>query len=391
MRYASITDRVAGLGTDKWAVHYAAKAKIAAGERVLMLSIGEPDFSPPQAVSEEMIRSVRAGRVRYSSGQGETTALDAIAAHYAKRTGRPIGRDQVVYMPGTQSALGFSMLALADAGDEVIVPEPFYATYDGVVAATGAGQAAAVTRPRDRFHLTPEGLRAAITPRSRVLLLNSPSNPTGAVLSAAEIAALGEVCEEHDLWIVSDEVYSTLVFGNAAFASPFDDPRLAERTVVVSSLSKSHAMPGFRAGWAVGPAEFATRMLPCAEAFLFGCQPFVQDAAVFALTHEFAECEQMRAAYERRARVFIDAFRDARGIRAHMPEGGMFVFADVRPTGLSGEAFAMRLLEEENVSVMPGESFGEAGAGHVRIGLVAEDAVLADAARRLVSLAARLA
>jgi arginine:pyruvate transaminase len=391
MRYASITDRVAGLGTDKWAVHYAAKAKIAAGERVLMLSIGEPDFSPPRAISEEMVRSVRSGRVRYSSGQGEIAALDAIAAHYASRTGRAIGRDQVVYMPGTQSALAFSMLALAEAGDEVIVPEPFYATYDGVVAATGARQVAAATRPRDRFHLTPDELEAAITPRSRALLLNSPSNPSGAVLSASEIAALGEVCEAHDLWIVSDEVYSTIVFGNAVFASPFDDPRLAERTVVVSSLSKSHAMPGFRAGWAVGPAEFATRMLPCAEAFLFGCQPFVQDAAVFALGAEFPECEAMRAAYERRARVFIDAFRGARGIRAHMPEGGMFVFADIRATGLSGEAFAMRLLEEENVSVMPGEAFGAAGAGHVRIGLVAEDGVLEDAARRLVSLADRLA
>lgn len=391
MRYASITDRVAGLGTDKWAVHYAAKAKIAAGEKVLMLSIGEPDFSPPQALSEEMIRSVRSGRVRYSSGQGEPTVLDAIAEHYARRTGRAIGRDQAVYMPGTQSALGFSMLALAEAGDEVIVPEPFYATYDGVVAATGAKQVAAVARPHDRFHLTPEGLKDAITPRSRVLLLNSPSNPTGAVLSAAEIAALGEVCIEHDLWIVSDEVYSTLVFGNAAFASPFDNPALAERTVVVSSLSKSHAIPGFRAGWAVGPAEFATRMLPCAEAFLFGCQPFVQDAAVFALTHEFPECDAMRAAYERRARIFIDAFDGAKGIRAHMPEGGMFVFADVRATGLSGEAFAMRLLEEENLSAMPGESFGAAGAGHIRIGLVAEDAVLQDAARRLVTLAGKLA
>lgn len=390
MRYASITDRVAGLGTDKWAVHYAAKAKIAAGERVLMLSIGEPDFSPPAAVSEELIRSVRAGRVRYSSGQGEPAMLDAIAAHYARRTGRAIGPDQVVYMPGTQSALGFAMLALAEAGDEVIVPEPFYATYDGVVAATGAGQARAVARPRDRFHLTPEGLEAAITPRSRVLLLNSPSNPTGAVLSAGEIAAIGEVCEAHDLWIVSDEVYSTLVFGNAAFASPFDDARLAERTVVVSSLSKSHAMPGFRAGWAVGPAEFTARMLPCAEAFLFGCQPFVQDAAIFALQNDFPECDGMRAAFERRARVFIDAFQDAKGVRAHMPEGGMFVFADIRPTGVTGEAFAMRLLEEENVSVMPGEAFGAAGAGHVRIGLVADDAVLAAAARRLVRLADRL-
>ncbi|MGE0210885.1 MAG: pyridoxal phosphate-dependent aminotransferase [Parvibaculaceae bacterium] len=391
MRYASITERVAGLGTDKWAVHYAALKKIAAGERVLMLSIGEPDFAPPEAVSEAMIRSVRTGRVRYSSGRGEPSVLEAIARHYARRTGRDITPAQAVYMPGTQSALGFAILALAEAGDEVIVPEPYYVTYDGVVAATGATQVRAVTRPRDRFHLTPEGLEAAITPRSRVLLLNSPSNPTGAVLSAAELGAIGEVCAAHDLWIVSDEVYSTLVFGNAAFASPFDDARLAERTVVVSSLSKSHAMPGFRAGWAIGPEEFATRMLPCAEAFLFGCQPFVQDATVYALSRDFPECDAMRQAFERRARAVLEAFGKKGAISAHMPEGGMFVFADVRRTGLSGEAFAMRLLEEENVSVMPGEAFGAAGSGHVRIGLVAEDALIADAAARMAKLASRLA
>jgi arginine:pyruvate transaminase len=232
-------------------------------------------------------------------------------------------------------------------------------------------------------------LEAAISPRTRVLLLNSPSNPTGAVLSATEIAALGALCEAHDLWIVSDEVYSAITFGNARFASPFDEPRLAERTVVVSSLSKSHAMPGFRAGWAVGPAEFAARMLPCAEAFLFGSQPFIQDAAVFALSNHFTECEAMRQAYERRARIVVETFGGGEGVSAHMPEGGMFVFADVRATGLSGEAFAMRLLEEENISVMPGEAFGAAGAGHIRIGLVAEEATMRDAAQRIRALAKR--
>jgi arginine:pyruvate transaminase len=270
------------------------------------------------------------------------------------------------------------------------VPEPFYATYDGIVAASGARQVPAPTDPADRFHLRPEVVRKAVTPRTRVLLLNSPSNPTGAVLSQSEIAAVGEVCAEHDLWIVSDEVYATLVFGNVAFASPFDDPVLAERTVVVSSLSKSHSMTGFRAGWAVGPAEFATRMLPFAEALLFGSQPFIQDAAAFACEHEFAECAAMRKAFERRARMVVEAFGESSGIRAHMPEAGMFVFADVRQTGLSGEEFALRLLAAENIAVMPGESFGAAGAGHIRIGLVAGDEILAKAARRMARFAAHL-
>jgi arginine:pyruvate transaminase len=389
MRYASITRRLEGLGTDKWAVHYAAQARIEAGEPVVMLSIGEPDFPPPRAVAAAAIRGIEAGRVKYSTGRGEANVLAAIAARYARRTGRAISTDQVIFMPGTQCALLATMMALAESGDEVIVPEPFYVTYDGIVAATGARQVAVATQPETGFHLTAADLRRAITPRTRVLLLNSPSNPSGAVLSADEVAEIGAVCAEHDLWIVSDEVYDSLVFADVAFASPFDDPVLAERTVVVSSLSKSHSMTGYRAGWAVGPADFCTRMLPFAEVMLFGCQPFIQDAAAFALSNEFDECAHMKAALEARGRRTVEMLQQSQFVRAAMPEGGMFVFADVRPTGLTGEAFALGLLSEENIAVMPGESFGKAGAGHVRISLTAPLDVLEPAVAAIVSFCAR--
>jgi arginine:pyruvate transaminase len=391
MRYASITRRLEGLGTDKWAVHFAARAMVERGEEVLFLSIGEPDQRPPKAIEDEAVARLRAGRTRYSSGAGEDNVRAAVAARYRARSGREVSPSQVVFMPGTQSALCATMFALAEAGDEVIVPEPFYVTYDGIIAATGARQVNVRTRPRDRFHLMPEALEAAITERTRVLLLNSPSNPTGAVLGRDEIAAIGDVCRRHDLWIVSDEVYETLIFGNARFASPFDDPDLAERTVVVSSLSKSHAMPGYRAGWALGSEEFVYRMQPFAEALLFGCQPFIQDAAAFALSNDFAECESMRAAYERRARYIVNRLGTAPLVKVSMPEGGMFVFADIRASGLSGHDFALRLLEEEKVAVMPGESFGPAGAGHVRIGLAAEDALIAEACERIAAFSRRLA
>jgi arginine:pyruvate transaminase len=391
MRYASMTRRLAGLGADKWALHLAAMARIEAGEKVVMLSIGEPDFAAPKAVAAAAIRGIEAGRVRYSVGRGEANVLEAIAARYARRTGRAISTDQVVFLPGTQSALMAAMMALAETGDEVIVPEPFYVTYDGIVAATGAQQVAVATRPETGFHLTAADLRRAITPRTRVLLLNSPSNPSGAVVSAHEIAEIGAVCAEHDLWIVSDEVYDELCFGDVAFASPFDDPVLAERTVVVSSLSKSHAMTGYRAGWAVGSEEFSARMLPFAETMLFGCQPFIQDAAAVALSHDFEECAVMRAALEDRARRTVEILQQSPAVRAPMPEGGMFVFADVRPTGLTGEAFALGLLEEENVAVMPGESFGKGGAGHIRISLTAPLDVLEPAVGAMVSFAARRA
>lgn len=391
MRYASITRRLEGLGTDKWALHYSALAKFRAGEKVVMLTIGEPDFIAPRAVAAAAIRAIEGGRVKYSSGRGEANVLSAIAAKYGRRTGRAISTDQVIFMPGTQSALFATMMALAETGDEVIVPEPFYATYDGIIAATGAKQIPVATRPETGFHLTAADLSQAMTPRTRVLLLNSPSNPSGAVLSAKEIAEIGAVCAEHDVWIVSDEVYDGLVFGNVAFASPFDDPVLAQRTVVVSSLSKSHSMTGYRAGWAIGPAEFSARMLPFAEAMLFGCQPFIQDAAAFALSNEFEECKRMRDAFEQRGRRAVEILQQSSAVAASMPEGGMFVFADVRPTGLSGEAFALGLLEGENIAVMPGEAFGHAGAGHVRISLTTPLEVLEPAVARIVSFANRLA
>ena len=389
MRYAPITDRLAGLGAEKWHVHFRAREKALRGDNVLFLSIGEPEREAPAAIVEEAVERLRAGRTRYSNGRGEAAVISAICDHYSRRTGRDILAEQVIFTSGTQNALCAAMLTLASLGDEVIVPEPYYVTYDGVIAATGAALVPVRLTPETGFHLSASALERAITAKSRVLLLNSPSNPTGAVLSREEILAIGEVCRQNDLWIVSDEVYSALVFGNRRFASPFDEPPLAERTVVVSSLSKSHAMTGYRAGWAVGPAEFSARMQAISEVMLFGTQPFIQDAAAFALGGEFPEVEAMRRAYESRARLIVSMLENRKGIRARMPEGGMFVFADIRPIGLSGEAFALALLEEADVAVMPGEVFGPSGAGHIRLGLTVAEDTLVEAMGRIVAFAER--
>ena len=315
--------------------------------------------------------------------------LDAIAAHYSARTGRRIAPDQATFLPGTQTALFATMMTLAEAGDDVLMPDPYYATYEGIIAATGARVVPVPVSPSNNFHLTADELARAITPNSRVLLLNTPNNPTGAVLSASEIDAIGAVCRKHDLWIVSDEVYAGLIY-KGRFASPFDNPLLAERTVVVSSVSKSHAMTGFRCGWAVGSQEFADRLLPLAETMLFGSQPFLEDATAFALTHDLPECAAMRAAYEARARIVVEHLGQAPGISCHLPEGGMFIMADVRRTGLSGEDFALRLLDAESVVTMPGEAFGEAGAGHLRLALTAEEHVIAEACRRIARFAGQI-
>jgi arginine:pyruvate transaminase len=259
-----------------------------------------------------------------------------------------------------------------------------------VIAAAGGIAVPVKADPDHGFHVKPEDLVRAITPRTRALLLNSPGNPTGAVLDATEIAAIGAVCEKHDLWIVSDEVYATLTYGNHKFASPFDAPSLEKRTVVVSSLSKSHAMPGFRCGWIAASEEFCARALPITETMLFGSQPFLEDAAAFALQNDFPEVAAQKATYERRARALVEGLRRAKTVSARMPEGGMFVMVDVRKTGLSGDDFARRLLADEAVVTMPGESFGAGGAGHVRVALTVGEDQIAEACRRITKLADRL-
>lgn len=389
MRYASITDRLADLGSGRWALHIAARRMKTEGEPIIELTIGEPDLPPHQELLDECARAMYAGRTRYSNGRGEPAVLKALVDKYSAR--RPGVTDKnFLCFPGTQSALYAVMTGLVEAGDGVLVGDPLYATYEGVIASTGAHLIPVPLRPENRFHLQAADLERAITPEARVLLLNTPHNPTGAVLTAAEISAIGAICRKHDLWIVCDEVYEQLIFG-ADFASPFDMPELAERTIVVSSISKSHAAPGFRSGWAAGPEEFCARLLPVSETMLFGVQPFIADMAALALSKPFETASIMKANYSRRAAIIEKTLSGSNLLKPMMPEGGMFVVVDVTGTGLNGEAYAWELLRKEKVAVMPGSSFGHQAAGFIRISLTVPDDVLEEAVNRMARLAASLA
>ena len=390
MRYAKITERLQGLGSEKWAVHIEGKEREAKGEKLIFLSIGEPDAAVPEAIMDVAERQMRAGRTRYSNGRGEPQVLRALSAMYSKRTGRHVAPSQFLFLPGTQTALFVAFMGLIDIGDEVLLPDPYYATYEGVIAAAGGIPVPVRADPDRGFHISADDLAKKITPRTRALLLNTPGNPTGTVFTADEIASIGALCRKHDLWIVSDEVYATLTYGNTVFVSPFDDAALEERTVVVSSVSKSHAMPGFRCGWIAASEEFCERVLPFSETMLFGSQPFLEDATAFALDNYFPEVEKMKVDYEKRARALIAGLAGARTVSARMPEGGMFVMVDVRKTGLTGDDFARRLLAEEAVVTMPGESFGQGGAGHLRVALTVDEMQIAEASKRIRRLAERI-
>jgi arginine:pyruvate transaminase len=391
MKLAKITDRLSGLGSEKWQVHVEGRRRAERGEPTIFLSIGEPDTLPPTLVMDKVNEAMRAGRTRYAHGQGEPGLRQALSKLYTQRTGRNVTPEQFIYTSGTQTGLFTAMMTIVEEGDEVLMADPYYATYEAVIAAAGGIPVPILADPDHGFHLKASQLEKAITPKSKALLLNTPSNPTGAVLSREEVRAIGDVCKAHDLWIISDEVYADMTYGNTVFASPFDAADLEERTVVVSSLSKSHAMPGFRSGWIAASANYCARAMPFCETMMFGAQPFLQDAAAFALENHFPEVDAQKQTYERRARALIDGLSRAKAISARMPEGGMFVMVDVRKTGLSGDAFARRLLAEEGVVTMPGESFGSGGAGHIRVALTVNEGQIKEASRRMVKVAERLA
>ena len=390
MRFAKITERLNGLGSEKWAVHIDGKRRAALGEPLIFLSIGEPDAPPPAAIMDVAEKQMRAGRTRYAEGRGEANARRALARVYTRQTGRAIHENQFIYLPGTQTALYAAMMTVIDIGDEVLMADPYYATYEGVIASAGGIAVPVRVDPDHGFHLKAADLEKAITPKTRALLLNTPSNPTGAVFTREEIAKIGKLCAKHDLWIISDEVYATLTYGNTVFASPFDVPELEKRTIVVSSISKSHAMPGFRSGWIAASSEFCDRCIPATETMLFGSQPFLEDAMAFALDNHFPEVDAMKRDYEARARALVAALRGSKKVSARMPEGGMFVMVDVRKTGFSGEAFAWKLLQEEGVVTMPGESFGASGSGHLRVALTVDVEQITEACKRITQLAERI-
>lgn len=391
MKYAAVTDRLARLGGEKWDLHIQAKAMVAAGSPVIQLTIGEPDVPTPPELVDAATAAMLAGRLGYCNGRGEVALLEALSARYSRRTGRLVSTDQIIALPGTQTALYAVFMALTGPGDEVLVGDPMYATYEGIIAATGAVTVPMPLRPEHGFRLQVSDVISRITPRSRVLFLNTPHNPTGALLSRNDIMALGEVARQNNLWIVSDEVYEELIFGGAQFMSPLDVAGLADRVVVTSSISKSHAAPGFRSGWCVGSTEFSARLLPVVETMLFGNQPFIADMTARAVSQPSSVAPGMASRFARRASLIHRLLQDVQGIKVHLPQAGMFSLVDIRATGLSGLDFAKNLLAKELVAVMPGESFGASLAGWVRISLTLDDAVITEACTRIARFAASAA
>ncbi len=387
MKYAEIVDRLTGQGYDGWRVHGRARALIASGVDVILLTIGDPDFHTPPAVVASAVQSLQQGRTHYTPSAGELKLRQAIASVHTQQTGQVVTAENVAVVQGAQCGLFVAAMCTLQTGDEVIMSDPVYSTYPPVIGATGATGVYVRLKPELNFHPDLAEVAAAITPRTRAIMFNTPHNPTGAVLRHDEIELLADLALRHDLWLITDEVYSGFTFAHP-HASPASIADIADRCITISSLSKSHAMTGWRLGWVVGPTEMIEHASNLLSVMAYGGPPFIQDGAVTALTTELAEVQAMREAYRRRRDLVHTLLADTPGIRCCATEGGMYALLDIRSSGLASMDFADMACDEAHVAVLPGDAFGPALAGYLRLSLVVPEDRLAEACLRLQRFAA---
>ncbi|WP_099826529.1 pyridoxal phosphate-dependent aminotransferase [Oceaniglobus indicus] len=386
-----LSRRITGIlpeGSDGWEVFIRARAMADAGHDITELTIGEHDIGTDPAILSAMDRAARGGATGYASVPGIPALRRAVADRVAARTGVPTGPENVMIMPGGQAALFASHLAVGDPGDTALYVDPHYTTYPGVIRSLGLNPVAIPTTPEDDF----QPRRAAIDARAdgaKSLLINSPNNPTGSIYGRDTLDAVAGAVRDHDLWLISDEVYDTQVW-SGEHISPRALPDMAARTMVIGSMSKSHAMTGSRCGWIVAEPDVIGHLINLATNTTYGVPGFIQEAAVFALAQGADLEDKVAEPFRRRRGLVQDILKGQNAVRAIPARGAMYVMLDVRSTGLSGRAFADRLLDTHAIAVMPGESYGKCAAGHVRVAMTAEDDRFAAALKTLVAFAGEL-
>ena len=378
-----------GGGSDGWDVFNRARQMIADGIPVVELTIGEHDILTSPAILEAMNKAAMGGHTGYATVPGTHALRETVAARIQARTGVPTTKDNILITPGGQAALFAAHTAVCDAGDVALYIDPYYATYPGTIRGVGAIPRVVGASPDTAFQPTAAALNDAAK-GAKSLLVNTPNNPTGVVYSTETLQAIADTCIANDLWLISDEVYDTQVW-EGTHVSPRSLPDMAERTLVVGSMSKSHAMTGSRVGWICGPEAAIAEMINLATNTTYGVPGYIQDGADFALNQGDAVEEEVAAPFRRRRDLSMQVLAGQNVVRAVPAQGAMYIMLDIRATGMDGETFAYALLDAEHVAVMPGESFGKAAAGHVRVAMTIDDTLYLDALTRLIGFATKLA
>ena len=350
-------------------------------EGVISLGVGEPDFKTPYSIRRAGIESLEKGRTWYTANAGLVELRRQIAAYLARRFGLSYTEKEVLVTVGGSEAIDLCIRACLDPGDEVLIPEPCFVCYDPITRMAGGVPVPIVTRPEEGFRLTPEALEAAITPRTKVLVLPYPNNPTGAIMKQEHLEAIAQVLRQRDIIVLSDEIYAELTF-EGKHVSIASLPGMAERTVVVNGFSKAYAMTGWRLGYAAGPQE-VIRVMTKLHQFAIMCAPTTsQYAAIEAMKSCDDEIERMAVQFGMRRGLMVGSL-NRMGLTCADPLGAFYVFPSIRATGLSSQEFCERLLREQRVAVVPGDAFGQSGEGHVRISYSYSVDHLIEALRRI--------
>ena len=336
-----------------------AKKLAAEGKHVCNFAAGEPDFDTPQSIKEAAVRALAEGKTKYTDVRGLPALCTAIADKLHDANGLDYTPAQVIVSGGGKMSLSTAFAALLNPGDEVVIPAPYWLSYPEMVRLAGGAPVYVKGSDADGFKITPAQLEAAITPKSVAFVLNSPSNPTGLVYTKAEIAALGEVCLKHNLWIISDEIYERMIYAGgehtsiAALSKEFYD-----RTLTVNGMSKAYSMTGWRIGYAAGPLPLIKAMTNVQSHLASAPATFCQYGALAALQHAEAEIQPMLKAFEERNELICNLVSQIKGVVCKRPQGAFYIFPNISSFGMPSAEFAKRLIQEQQVAAVPGSAFG---------------------------------
>ncbi len=382
---SQLAHRLDGEASEVWAVHDRALDMKAQGEDVILLCVGDPDFPTPEPIFYQALAAMKRDRTHYSPAQGELALRQAVAELESKTSPHPCDADDIVIFPGGTNALYSVFSCICNAGDEVVVPDPMYVGYCGVFDAVGIKTVPVPLKAEANFALDMDAMKAAITENTKAVIVNTPGNPCGNMMSREELAELAAYTHERGVWLISDEVYSMITFKQRHVSLRAAAAQL-DNVIMVDGLSKSHAMSGWRIGWVVAPQSLVPHLTNLAGASVFGCPQFIQDAAAFALRHDDYYVAQMRDEYKKRRDFLVARINEMPGVNAESPDAGMFVMMRTDKVAASGQVFAERLLDEAGVSVVPGAGFGDVTADYVRITLAQPIDILAQAMARMAAM-----
>jgi len=385
-----LAERMAQIGTET-AFGAAARAKAleVSGRDIIHLHLGEPDFDTPPNIIEAAARALADGQTHYAPPLGLSIFREAVAADFTRRRGVDVSAARVVITPGAKPIMSFAMLALVGPGDEVIVPDPGFPIYESMARFAGATPVPLRLRSEDGFRVDLDELRALVTPRTRLLVFNSPQNPTGAMISRADLEGIAAIALAHDLTVLADEIYARIVH-EGEHVSILTIDGMEERTIVLDGLSKTYAMTGWRLGWGILPAP----LVPVFERLLINTvsctATYAQVAGAEALTGPQSAVDAMVAEFRARRDLIVDGLNTLPGVHAPLPAGAFYAFPDVSATGMDGATFAERLLTEAGVSVLAGTAFGRSARNSLRVSYANSQANLRRALERTADLLAEI-